>query len=79
MTDAKELAKELAGGFIEFSDTLLSKSLKDNLKEIEDDPRTGNVLNIYEAAEAARIIFTKAYQTHHRLMSVANNVRLDDA
>ena len=77
MMDAKTISQELAGGFLEFSKLMLSMSLKETIETVQKEQK-GNPLKVYEAAEAARIIFTNAYQVHHRLMSVANSMRIEE-
>jgi len=77
LTTGKELAEQLAGEFLRSARDILSMPLKECTEAIQKS-RGGSVLDVYEAAEAARIIFTNAYQVHHRLMSVANSMRIED-
>ncbi|MER9628878.1 hypothetical protein [Mesorhizobium sp. M0296] len=70
----KDMAENLAGDFLEFAQDLLKNSREDNLKAVEGRP----VTHVYDAAEMARIVFTTAYQVHHRLMSVANSMRIEE-
>ncbi|AIK68499.1 hypothetical protein Lo5R7ANS_29 [Mesorhizobium phage vB_MloP_Lo5R7ANS] len=70
----KDMAADLAGDFLEFAQDLLKVSREDNVKAIAGRP----VTHVYDAAEMARIIFTTAYQVHHRLMSVANTMRIEE-
>lgn len=69
-----EIAQDLAGDFLECARDLLSVPREDNVKAFEGR----DVLKVYDAAEAARIIFTAAYQVHHRLNAVAATMRIED-
>ncbi|WP_085025232.1 hypothetical protein [Ensifer aridi] len=71
-----ERADEATNGFLSEVKEMLSKPLAENIKEFEQ--RNTTPLQLYEAADTMRLIFTYAYQANHRLTAIANSLRIED-